>query len=146
LRSISAPSSCSAHARVNMPVIFEHVLFCQAQYTCQRQRKMGTCRNTSLRKFGVPVSKVSDKPPKMKKEQRGRTYPIVLISAWASSTMNAFGRHSRLIASAFFFNSVIQGERSTCLILFAIINAIGTSFRHLLNTITVYKENCKTRM
>ena len=60
--------------------------------------------------------------------------------------MNAFDHHLGLVASTFLFNSVIQGERLICLILFVILNAIGTSDRHLLNTITVYKENYKTGM
>jgi hypothetical protein len=35
---------------------------------------------------------------------------MVLILACVSSTMNAFGRHSELAATAFFFNSVIHAK------------------------------------
>jgi hypothetical protein len=70
----------------------------------------------------------------------------VLISACASSTMNAFGCHSRLAATAFLFNSVIQGKRSIYSLRFVKINAIGTPFRHLSNTMSKYKGNCNTRM
>ena len=33
-RYISAPNSCNAHARVNIPLIFEHAFFYQARHTC----------------------------------------------------------------------------------------------------------------
>jgi hypothetical protein len=73
------------------------------------------------------------------------SYPMVLISACASSTMNALGCHSRLAPTAFFFNSVIQGKRSICLLLFVMMKAISTPLCHLSNTITIYRGNCTHR-
>jgi hypothetical protein len=93
-----------------------------------------------------PVSRVSEGPPGMRQEHGGQTYPIVLISACAPSTINAFGHHSVLAASAFLVNSIFSVEKLTCLFLLVIMNVIGIPFRNLLNTITVYKENCKTGM
>jgi hypothetical protein len=73
------------------------------------------------------------------------SYLMVLILACTSSTMNALGRHSGLAATAFLFNTVIQGERSICLFLFVIMKAIGTPLRYLSNTIIVSKGNCNHR-
>ena len=55
--------------------------------------------------------------------------------------MNVLGHHFGLAATTFFFNSVIQGERSICLLYLVIMNAIRTPFRHLLDTMSVYKRN-----
>jgi hypothetical protein len=44
------------------------------------------------------------------KQKLTSSYPMVLISAYTSSTMNALGRHSGLALIAFLFNSVIQRE------------------------------------
>jgi hypothetical protein len=82
----------------------------------------------------------------MRQEHKGRSYLIVLISACTSSTINAFGHHSGLAATTFVFNSVIQGERSICLLCLVIMNAMGTPFRHLSNTMSIYKGNCNTGM
>jgi hypothetical protein len=76
------------------------------------------------------------------KQRLTTSYLVVLISACVSSTMNALGCHSGLAPTAFLFNSVIQGERSICLLLFVMMKAIGTPLRHLSNTISVYKGNC----
>jgi hypothetical protein len=65
-------------------------------------------------------------------------------SACMLFSMNVFSRHSGLVVTVFFFNSIIQRERSICLFLFVTMNAIGILFHHLLNTITVYKGNYKS--
>jgi hypothetical protein len=47
-RYIRAPNSCRAHAQVETPLILEQAFFYQARRTCQRHRKMGMWKNTSL--------------------------------------------------------------------------------------------------
>jgi hypothetical protein len=60
-----------------------------------------------------------------------------LISACASSTMNAFGRHSGIFETSLEFRAAIHRERSSCVLLDVKIKATGTPFLHLSKTISV---------
>lgn len=80
----------------------------------------------------------------VRRQRYQNTYIMALISANASSTMNALGSHSGIFETSFCLIAVSQGVMSFSFADCAIMKATGTPFRHLSNTIRVYRGYCKS--